>query len=372
MGKLQCRVGVSVAILLNLGLAAGGCKLFDKQDKLPPGAEATDEVGRPLSDMELPVSLRTGDPAPTGAATVEATTEQLRLDGAPVIALDNGKLSPNDKGDGTIPKLESQLRAKSRSVIAMRLQANLPYETVALVLSTAKKAGIHNAAFQVRPIGATQKTGWLDTDGFIMTAKADDVPPIEAVKARGWNDFTAKWQEIHDACRTSPNGNCAYVNDNFAQGGTLKIELLASGRGLNIDFFRRGLTPDQERDEDQARARLIASKKEDFLQGRISHDDLVEILLLGDPSTYALFQFRYMEALKTPSALTGTMAPMCHHERCGVAVSSDQVTPIVRAISLMGAAFPDGTPAPAYAFEMPWTPRPKYNVPDWAKDATSI
>ena len=59
---------------------------------MPPGASAENEVGRPLGDLELPVSLRNSDSAPTDARTVEATTEQLRLDGAPVIALDNGKV----------------------------------------------------------------------------------------------------------------------------------------------------------------------------------------------------------------------------------------------------------------------------------------
>jgi hypothetical protein len=348
---------VLVAPLVTMGCAA-------KEE--PPGATAADETGRPLSDMELPVSLRTGDPAPTSAINVEATTEQLRIDGAPVLPLEKGRVAKADINfeAGTIPKLSDKLRGKS--ALAMRLQANLPYETTALILGTAKANGIHDVHFQVRKTGATPQTGWINASGFVMSSRADDVPPITSVPAQSWDDFTKNWEAVLDGCKAGRTGNCAYVDDNFAIGGTLKIELFASGRGVNIDFYRRGLTPEQEADEEKKRLQHLAQKKEDFLQGRISHDEMVEILLLGDPSTQALFQHRYQEALTAPSALTSTMAPMCHSKKCGVVLAAELITPMLNVLSLMGAAFPDGTPAPAYAFEQPWTKKPKIAVPNWA------
>jgi hypothetical protein len=345
-------------VLMCLSLLS--CSLLDSgKDKLPPGATAENEPGRPLADIELPVSLRFRDSAPSNPRTVEATDEQLRLDGNVVIPLERGRVAKTDIADGTIPKLEAMLRSTTASTLALRLQANLPYETLALVLGTARKVGINNAAFAVREVGAGKTVGWLNADGYVMSSKADDLPPITAVQLKEWNQFTSKWQPVFDGCRTAPNGNCAYVTDNVAIGGTLKLELFASGRGINIDFFRRGLTPAQEVDEEKMRAQVLARKKEDFLQGRITHDDMVEAILLGDPSTYALFQFRYQEALKSPSALTKTMAPMCHAERCAVLVAGDTVVATLNVLSMIGAAFPDGTPAPALAFEMPWTERPK-------------
>ena len=345
-------------VLLCLSLL--GCGLLQKdKEKVAPGASAENEPGRPLGDIELPVSLRFHDSAPSNPRTVEATDEQLRLDGNVVLPLERGRVAKANIADGTIPKLEAMLRSTTASTLALRLQANLPYETVALVLSTARKVGIPNAAFAVRETGAGKTVGWLNADGYVMSSKADDMPPITSVQAKNWNDFTKNWQAVFDGCRTSPNGNCAYVNDNFALGGTLKLELFASGRGINIDFFRRGLTPAQSADEEKMRAQVLARKKEDFLQGRISHDDMVEAILLGDPSTYALFQFRYQEALKSSSALSKTMAPMCKSERCGVVVTADPITTTLNILSMIGAAFPDGNPAPAIAFEMPWTERPK-------------
>jgi hypothetical protein len=358
----------SLIVSILVSYSAAGCSVFKGDDKAPPGASAADEVGRPLNDMELPVSLRKGDSQPTDAHQVEITTEQMRLGGTPVIALANGKVGDADKRDGIIPKLESALKSPSHATIALRMQANLPYETLALILNTAKQAGVMNAAFQVREVGNSSKTGWLVADGYVMSSKADDMPNIPSVAPKAWESFTGKWAQVTEACRTAPTGNCAYADSNFARGGSLKIELFSSGRGINIDFYQRGLTAEQEKEEEKKRAKELAKKKEDFLQGRISHDDMVTFLLLGDPSTQALFQFRYQEALSAPSSLTGTMAPMCHTERCGVVVTADPISPMVRVVSMMGAAFPDGTTAPAYAFEMPWTKKIPANLPQWADD----
>ena len=225
--------------------------------------------------MELPVSLRTGDPAPTSAFAIEATTEQLRLDGTAVLPLEKGRVAKADANfeTGVIPKLAERLKGKS--AIAMRLQANLPYETTALILGTAAKAGIFNVHFQVRKTGATPQMGWLNASQFVMSSRADDVPPIASVPAQSWDAFTAKWESVLAGCKSGKTSNCAYVDDNFAVGGTLKIELFASGRGINIDFFRRGLTAEQEADEEKQRLQHLSRKKEDFLQGRISHDDMV-------------------------------------------------------------------------------------------------
>jgi hypothetical protein len=355
-------------ILLSLALtiaplATIGCAT----DEPVPGATAENEVGRPLSDMELPVSLRTGDPAPTSAFAIEATTEQLRIDGSPVLALEKGRIAKTEANfeTGVIPKLAEKLKG-GKGALAIRAQANLPYETTALILSTAARAGIFSVHFQVRKTGATPQTGWLNASQFVMSSRADDVPPIASVPTQSWDAFTAKWESVLEGCKSAKTGNCAYVDDNFAIGGTLKVELFASGRGVNVDFYRRGLTAEQEADEEKKRNQYLAQKKEDFLQGRIDHDTMVEILLLGDPSTQALFQFRYGEALQGPSPITQTMAPMCHSTKCGVVISAETITPMLNVLSLVGAAFPDGTQMPAVAFEQPWTQKPKIAVPQWA------
>ena len=347
-----------VALTALAGLASFGCT--DKEAEEAAKAEAlAHSPSRPLGDHDLPVSLRMFDSAPGGAATVEATDVELRLDGSAVVALDRGKVAAADRVGDVIPKLEARLRSPIKNAIALRLQANLPYETAALVLATAKKAGIHNAAFAVREVGGSQKTGWLVANGFSLSSKAEELPEIAGAKWPEWATFADKWQETFDGCRTAATGNCANLPGNIAEGGTLRMELMTSGRGITVNYFRRGLTPAQEEVEDKHAEEILNRKKEDFLQGRITHDEMVEALLLGHPSTYALFQFRYQEALKNPSSLTKTTQPMCKQQRCAVVLTADAVSSMLHVLSMLGAAFPDGTTAPALAFELPWTERPK-------------
>lgn len=359
-GNLQALLLVPIVVPL---LTGTGCK----KEAETAAASATEAAGRRLVDMELPVSLRTTDPQPVNAYELEATGEGIHLAGTPVMKLEKGNPAPEDVRDGVLPKLEAALRGQGKSTIALRLEAIIPYETLALILNTAKQVGVNNAAFQVREVGSSPKTGWLTVDNYVMASKADDVPPIQTVNALSWDDFTKNWDTITKACRTAPSGNCAYADKNFAKGGTLKVELHTSGRGLNVNFYRRGLTPAQEHDEEVKRTKELAKKKEAFLQGHISHEDMVEYLLLGDPSTQAFFQFRYQEALAHPSALTDTIGAICHQQKCGVEISADKVSPMVRVVSQMGAAFPNGMQQPAYAFEMPWTKRPPpTGLPEWA------
>lgn len=350
--------------ILASATAFSGC---DKKAEETAAASATEAAGRRLVDMELPVSLRTTDSQPVNAYEVEATSEGIHLGGSPVQKLEKGNPAPEDVRDGILPKLEAALRAQSKSTIALRLEAIIPYETLALILNTAKQVGVQNAAFQVREVGSSPKTGWIAVDNYVMASRADDVPPINTVNALSWDDFTKNWDTVTKACRQAPSGNCAYADKNFARGGTLKIELHTSGRGLNVNFYRRGLTPAQEHEEEVKRTKELAKKKESFLQGHISHEEMVEFLLLGDPSTQAFFQFRYQEALASPSALTDTIGALCHQQKCPIEISADKVSPMVRVVSLLGAAFPNGQQQPAYAFEMPWTKRPvPTGLPEWA------
>jgi hypothetical protein len=339
-------------------VAGLGCT--DKEAEELAAAEAlANSASRPLGDHELPVSLRMFDSAPGGAAMVEATDTELRLDGTAVVTLARGRVAATDRSGDVIPKLEARLRSPVKSSVALRLQANIPYETMALVLSTAKKAGIHNAAFGVREVGGSQKAGWLAVNGFSTSSKAEDLPEISGAKWPEWQAFGDTWQEVFEGCKTSASGNCAYLPGNIASGGTLRMELMTSGRGITVNYFRRGLTREQEDVEEKHRVEILNRKKEDFIQGRITHDEMVEALLLGHPSTYALFQFRYQEALKNPSALSKTTAPMCEAQRCAVVLTADAVSSVLHVVSMLGASFPDGTTAPGIAFELPWTARPK-------------
>jgi hypothetical protein len=277
-----------------------------------------------------------------------------------LFALENGRVPAAEQSAGVAPKLKAALASPSRARAALHVHASLPYETAALVLNTAASAGLHQLAMQVRKRGASTDTGFMTIAAFQTTPRTDDEVKFSAVDPRKWDEFAAVWQAVHDACRGSRSGSCAYVPGSVAKGGNLKIVLHASGQGVNVNFFRTGLTPEELAAEEKRRNAELATKKEDFIQGRgVTKTDLEKELLEGDPADQALFQFRADEALADKSAITELMKPLCGPKACGTVVSADGNTLMIRVVSLIGAAFPDGSAPPTLAFELPWTEKPK-------------
>jgi hypothetical protein len=347
------RLTGSIGALLLAVLACGGEKAEEKPAAPPPGP--------PLGVLELPVSLRSGDAAPSDSRKVEVTPGDIRVDGQVVLTLENGRVPAAERQGDVVPKLKAALGNPARPALSLGLHSSLPYETAAAVLSTASSAGMRKVAFQVRKPGGSPVAAWLVPTSFQVVPRSYDAVAITDVDPRKWDDFGAAWQAIYDACRTSQTGSCAYVPGSVAKGGELKLVLHASGQGVNVNFFRVGLTDEQLAAEEQARQAELAAKKEDVVQGRGEPSELEEQLLEGPPASEAMFQFRAREALEAPSALTAAMQPLCGPRACGAVVTADDNTLAVRVVSLIGAAFADGA-APSLAFELPWTPKPKPKV----------
>jgi biopolymer transport protein ExbD len=315
-----------------------------------------------LGVLELPVSLRTGDGKPDGRKVDVGLTE-LRVDDATVLTLDGGKIVPADRAGDVAPKLKAALENPAKSTIVLSAHSGLPYDTIALILSSAHAAGIRDLALSVRKAGGSTEGGWLVTKNFSVTPRTDEEVTLASVDPRKWDEMTAAWQAMHDACRAAETGSCAYVPTEPAKGGNLKIALHAAGQGVNLNFYRVGLSPEQLAEEEKARTAAAAAAKEDVVQGRKKQTDVAEEIEAGPPATEALFQFRSQEALESPSALSETMRPLCGNKACGAVVSAESATLLVRVASLIGAAFPDGGAAPVLAFELPWTEKPKAPTP---------
>lgn len=337
----------------------------------PEEAQAAAPAAPPLSTLELPVALRSQDAAPANARKVEVSLADVRVDDQVVLALANGNADAAERKDGTLPKLAAALASPARDAATLALHASLSYETAALVLNTVRTAGIRKIAFRVRKPGGSTDTGWLGLTELQTVPRTDDDVPFQSVEGRSWDDFAGAWQAVYDACRGAQTGSCAYVASSIAKGGKLKIVLHASGQGVNVNFFRVGLTPEQLAAEQKAQAAELAKKKEDVVQGRVKQTDVEEELLAGPPADEALFQFRAREAVeaKQGSVLTQVMQPLCGSKACGAVVSADSNTLAVRVISLIGAAFADGAAPPSLAFELPWTEKPKAPPPPPAEPA---
>ncbi|MDD9934923.1 MAG: hypothetical protein OXT09_15035 [Myxococcales bacterium] len=312
---------------------------------------------------ELPVALRTGDSQPSDSRAVEITPAGIRVDDKPLMALEGGKLPAAERKEGTIAKLKDALASPSKSVLALSVHPSIHYDVLAAVLDTARGAGMRTVAFKVRKPNTTEP-GWLVAKDYGMTPKTHSGTevPIAGVDARKWDEFTAAWQAVYDACRGAQTGSCAYVQTHVAKGGNLKIVLQASGQGASLNFFQSGMDSAEVSEDEAKRKAEIAQKKEDFIQGRITKSDLEKELLEGPPATEALFQFRAREAQSSPSPVTDTLKPLCGSKACGAVVSGDPNTLSVRVIGLLGAAFADGTAPPSLVFEQPWTEKPKLST----------
>lgn len=327
----------------------------------PPEAPKIDVP--PLGVLELPVSLRNGDPAPGDARKVEVSQTGIRVDDQPLLVLETAHVAAADRSGDEITKLKAALQSPAKPAVALSLHASLPYDTAALVINTIKTAGISQLSLQVRKPGASTTSGWMSVKAFQTTPRTDEEVPMAAAQPRTWDEFTAAWQAIHDACRGGQTGSCAYVENNVAKGGKLQMVLHASGKGVNVDFFRVGISPEQLAAEAEARKAEQAKAKEDVVQGRAKQTDVAAELVEGDPASQALFQFRDREALASPSPVSAVMNVLCGSKACGTVVRAEENTLAVRVVSLIGAAFPDGSAPPILAFELPWTAKPKAAAP---------
>ncbi len=317
--------------------ACGG----DKDAAKPPS-------GPIVGVLELPISLRVSTAAPTDFADVEISPSEIHVGGQPVLTLNAGVVAAADRQGSDVPKLSAALKTPLRSRIALSVSSSVPYETVALALSTAKQAGFRGAAFKVRPPGANSTTpGWFIIDDFLVHArsKPDEEVPFQSIAPRPWSDFTARWDDIQNACRGSQTGSCAYKPEKIAEGGNLKIVLHTAGQGVNVDFSRVGAPAAAEEPKKK--------QKVELLDGVKGATDIVKDVEDAPPADTASFQFRAQEAVTQPSAVSATLKPLCATVACAVVVSSEKATLFVRIASLLGAAFPDNAPAPTVAFELP-------------------
>ena len=322
------------------GLSLSLCACGDKAEEA-----AAAPSGPIVGVLELPVSLRSSGAAPADAADVEISPTALNVGGQQVLALAGGTVAAADRQGDELPKLTAALKSPLRSRMALAVSAQVPYETVVLVLSTAKKSGLRGVAFKVRPPGGSTNTGFLALDDFQVTpsVKADVEVPLQGVATRPWSDFASHWEEVEGGCRAAPTGSCAYKPEKIAEGGNLKIMLHASGQGVNVNFLQVGAPPP---------AAEKPAEKVKPIEG-LKQTDIVAEVEQADPASEASFQFRAQEVLGATSAVSATLKPVCGTSACGVVVNADKITLFVRVASLLGAAFPDGTPAPVVAFQLP-------------------
>lgn len=329
--RSSATVGLTVACVALLAACSGG------------ESEASSVERPPLvGALELPVSQRTGDALPAGALAVALSASALEVADEALGNLEGGRLPA-----ALSSKLDQALAAHKAAPVALTLHASAPYAAVFSVLSALQGAGTETLVFKVRKASGTE-AGYAKLAGFGVTEAAEDAAvAIPGAPVNMWDTFAAAWSDVEGACRASDTGNCAYKPTKVAAGGELKTVLLVAGQGANVHFYRVGGPPV----EVEVPAKVDAQDKARG-KGQDKTDPMAE-LEQAPPATQALFQFRAKEALKTPSAIGGTVAAAWGEQAGGVVIAARAATPAMRLIALLGAAFPDGKPAPRIVFAAP-------------------
>jgi hypothetical protein len=325
------------ALVLALGLAASAC---GKSNDEALAAESSAPV---VGVLELPLSHRAADAAPTGAARIEISPTELRLDGRKLLDLVQGSAPAAEVSDHVITKLRDGLTSgPARSAAEIRMHVNTTYSTMVDLLKTVDAANIHRVGFVVRPIQRPTETGFLVIENFRVEAPSDEPIRFEGAHQRQWNDFVAAWQEGYTGCRARDYVDCSPYPAVPMTGGDLLIKLFARGSALKAEFSRFG-------GEDPVEAAPPV-----MLDGVPAPPPAGEgEFEPPDPIGQGAFTWRFEAATADLSGIKDAFRPLCGAHPCGVVVTGDINTLSMRLLSFIGAAFPDGTPAPALAFVIP-------------------
>ena len=313
-----------------------------------------------LGVLELPIAHRTDDALPAKAAQLEITPTALLVDGDEVLSLDKGKLPASELAGYDIAKLKRTLAGKP--ALAISVYAATPYATLARVLHSAVSAGIDGVTFRVRRPNATSKTGWLTIPRSRFTASADEAkfPETELL---AWDSFGSAWEESLAACQVSAKADCGYRPLSKAQGGKLDMLLRVRGTGIALRFRQAGaapqapagaalheqIAPDGGRKAKDKPKRRKRAELLDGVAGSAPRDEQPP----PAPSTEHVFTLRGDQATADPSPITGIVRPVCGSVSCPVVVDADGVSMSGQVLGLLGAAFPDGAPAPSVAWVLP-------------------
>ncbi|MDB4971875.1 MAG: hypothetical protein JWN48_216 [Myxococcaceae bacterium] len=336
-----------------LALSLAACS---KEEEVKP--DLTPRLGL----LELASSHRTGDPEPSGAARIEITQSEIVVDGVQALALEGGKVPVAERAGDELPKLKAKLAGKKS--IAVSVYAAVPYATLGRALNTAVAAGVAEIAFKVRKPNASNQSGWLTLRNSRFVASADDAKFGESALLP-WDSFAKTWDESLDACQSSTRADCGYKPMAKAEGGKLDMMLRVRGTGYALRFRQEGAPPAAATDagvaaDDKAEKADKKSKKKDRKKhGKSEMLDGIKAAPSAPeeapppPSTEHVFTLRTDQATIDPSPISGVTRPVCGAVACPVVLEPEGVSMSSQVIALLGAAFPDGTPAPNVAWVLP-------------------
>lgn len=316
----------------------------------PPAAEDTGPI---VGIMELPISARFDPNSPSNALAIDVSPSELRVAGTTVLTLEAGRVATADVAPDGLTKLRAAIQAQpARQRAAITSAGTVGYGTIVRTLQTLAAAGYRDTSFAVRPASSASgappaQASWLSISNpqFAEPGTTPVDPATYGGGSRPWSDFVTHWDEVYEACRAGRYVDCDPSSTAAAPGGFLQAVLFSRGQAAQVRFNRVG-----EALPDPAVAAAAAAGPA-LLEGLARPAGEAEPP--PDPRVTGTFTLRSMEATSPTSAITNLVRPVCGAAPCQTVVEADESTAFMSVVSLLGAAFPNGAPAPVLIFRLP-------------------
>ena len=303
--------------------------------------EVPEESADPIMGlMEFPISHRLSPNAPANAIRIEVSPTLLRMDGRTLLEIEGGRIPDAARAGNIITALQTGIDAgPARRAAELSLHANTPYITTALLVATLKAANVSQLAFAVRTVGEPN-AGYLTIDEFETRDEVIELYEFPEAQMPAWGVVATNWETMYSACRENHYVDCAFKPTVIAEGGHTHITLFARGNGVKIELHRVG---------DPVVVAPTAGPE--LIDGVGTAVD--QAIAEATPAEQAAFTWRYNATTDAESPVSGTMRPLCGAANCGVLLTAEALTPTMRILSFIGAAFPTGTDAPNVVFQVP-------------------
>ena len=322
-----------VLFALTMSLTLDACGDDDQTDEAPPAPT--------IGVLELPISLRAATNAPANAIHIQVSPNELGVDGHKILDLDHGMVAATDRSDDVVAPLRSAIQAgAARRAALIEMHVNVPYETTALTLATLAASGVQSVTFAVRKPGATTPS-YLTLDHFRVAPFTDEPVVIEGPAQRTWADMVGVWEAAHEACRRDHYVDCSPAPQVAAQGGNLEMRFFARGSAVKAEFRQFGA--EEQPTEVHGPEMIEGVPAPPTGAGE-------EVIV---PIDHGAFTWRFEAATDELSPISAAFRPLCGAHPCGVVITGDPDTMTMRLVSMIGAAFPDGSTAPTLVFLIP-------------------
>jgi hypothetical protein len=248
-----------------------------------------------------------------------------------------------ERANDVIGKLKDAITSgAARRSAVLEIHVNTPWETTTLVLASLKQANVNEVAFKVRKPGGSPDTGFLVINDYRVEAATNDPVEVQPVAQLGWGDMVAVWDAAYEGCRRDHYVDCTHAPTVAAQGGKLELRFFARGSALKAEFRRINA------EESDAPA---APAQPQMLEGIAAPAAPTEEA--PPPVEQGAFTWRFDAAVDELSPISAAFRPLCGARQCGVILTGDKDTMTMRLVSMVGAAFPDGSSPPSLVVHVP-------------------